>query len=189
MSLVDRLRYRFRVLFRGNAYQRELDREVDFHLLLETMHQRHGAERPISAEEANARARRKFGNVTYQKEETREMSGLGFFDTARQDLKFAWRSLRGAPAFTLVAVLTLAIGIGANTAIFSAVNAMLFRPLPFREPDRLMEASVTSPARGPSGPGRSGSERRSVRPGKTWFEWSSVRASRSPAWGRRQGSS
>ena len=74
------------------------------------------------------------------------MAGLGMFDTARQDVRFAFRSFLRTPGFTAVAVLTLAIGIGGTTAIFSAVNALLLRPLPFREPDRLMMVSLTTPA-------------------------------------------
>ena len=74
------------------------------------------------------------------------MSGLGFFDLLAQDLRFAVKSFLRTPGFTAVAVLTLAIGIGTNTAIFSAVNALLLRPLPYPEPDRLMKVSLTSPA-------------------------------------------
>ena len=80
------------------------------------------------------------------------MAGLGFFDTARQDVRFALRSFLRTPGFTTVAVLTLAVGIGANTAIFSAVNAMLLRPLPFKEPDRLMRVNLTIPRRGDNPP-------------------------------------
>jgi predicted permease len=83
------------------------------------------------------------------------MAGLGLFDMARQDVRFALRSFLRTPGFTLVAVLTLAIGIGGTTAIFSAVNALLLRPLPFREPDRLMMVSLTTPAQAdrPAGDG------------------------------------
>jgi predicted permease len=147
MSLIDVLRYRLRVLLRPSRHARELDEEIRFHLSLETMQREHGSRGALSPTDARWAARRRFGNLTSTKEEAREMAGLGFFDTTEQDVQFALRSFRRAPGFMLVAVLTLAVGIGANTAIFSAVNAMLLRPLPFREPDRLMQVSLTVPAR------------------------------------------
>jgi predicted permease len=102
----------------------------------------------MSAQEARYAARRRFGNTTHYREETRRMSRLPWLDTLEQDLRFAVRTFRRAPGFTAVAVLTLALGIGANTAIFSAVDALLLRPLPFSEPGRLMSVSLTVPRRG-----------------------------------------
>src|SRR5687768_1137552 len=146
MSLLHALRHRLRVPFVPGEVQRSLEEETRFHLELEAMQQEHAGAGAVTGAAARDAARRRFGNVTSYKEETRRMSGLGFFDLLRQDLRFALKSFLRTPGFTAVAVLTLAIGIGANTAIFSAVNALLLRPLPFPEPDRLMKVSLTSPA-------------------------------------------
>ena len=146
MSLLHALRHRLRVVLRQDRYARELEEELQFHLSLEAMQQQHAGRGRLSPIDAHHAARRRFGNTTRYAEETRAMAGLGFFDVVRQDARFALRSFRRAPVFTAVAVLTLAIGIGANTAIFSAVNAVLLRPLPFPEPERLMRVTMVFPA-------------------------------------------
>jgi putative ABC transport system permease protein len=147
MSFFDALRHRVRVFTHPRAYHRELADEMEFHLDLDTMQNEHDAAGG-APDEARWAARRHFGNGTYYQEEARRMSGLGILDTVKQDLRFALRTFRRAPGFTAVAVLTLALGIGANTAIFSAVNALLLRPLPFPEPGRLMNVTLTVPQRG-----------------------------------------
>jgi putative ABC transport system permease protein len=153
MSLLDVLRYRWRVLTHPRQHEQEVGEEMDFHVHLETMQREHAARGTLSRAEARYAARRRFGNVTHYQEEARRASGLETLDTLLQDARFALRTFRGAPMFTTVAVLTLAIGIGANTAMFSAIDTLLLRPLPFREPDRLMAVSLTRTV-GQSGPTR-----------------------------------
>ncbi|MDQ2767375.1 MAG: ABC transporter permease [Gemmatimonadota bacterium] len=147
MSFVDGLRHQLRALTGARQYARELDEEMHFHLSLDAMQREHAARGALSSDDARFAARRKFGNLTSLTEETRAMAGFSFLDATFQDARFALRTFRRAPAFTAVAMFTLAIGIGANTAIFSAVNALLLRPLPFPQPERLMQASLTVPAR------------------------------------------
>lgn len=142
MSAFDGLRYRLRALFRRDRFEQEMKAEFDFHLSLEEQQQAR-----IRQDAASA-ARRRLGNQTWLEEERRTMAGIGFVDVLKQDLRFAVRSFWRTPGFTLITILVLAIGIGANTAIFSAVNTMLLRPLPFPEPDRLMKVSLTVDANG-----------------------------------------
>ncbi|MGE0440330.1 MAG: ABC transporter permease [Gemmatimonadales bacterium] len=142
MSLIDGLRYRLRAWLTPGAVDREREDEVRFHLALESERQ---AARAASTRDAAHAARRRFGNVTVHLEEARAVSGRTSLERFAQDLRFALRSFARTPSFTLIAVLTLAVGIGGNTAIFSAANALLMRPLPLREPGRLLELSMTSP--------------------------------------------
>ena len=136
MSLLAGLRYRLRALFRQREFERELKEEIDFHLSLDAMQERAGG----SADDPESRyaARRRFGNVTHYGEETRAMTGLGFFDMARQDIRFALRTFKHSPGFTAVAGLTIALGLGATTAIFSVVDALILKPLPYPEADRIV---------------------------------------------------
>ena len=136
MSLLAAVRYRLRAFFRPGARARELREEMELHLELDAMDYRAG---PAAVpDEAPWAARRRFGNITRYTEETRDMSGLGFVDMLRQDVRFAIRTFRHAKGFTAVAVATIALGIGATAAIFSVVDAVILKPLPFPDADRIV---------------------------------------------------
>jgi len=136
---------------RGN--ERDLDREIRAHLEMEAEEQIEGGQAPAEAPYA---ARRAFGNVTLIQEVTREMWGWNSAERLWQDLRYAGRTLRKNPVFAATAIATLALGIGANTAIFSLLNAVMLKSLPVRDPAQLVlfgEGSWEGANGGPAEPG------------------------------------
>jgi len=113
----------------------ELDDELRFHLERQVESNMAAG---MSANEARRQALIAFGGIQQTRESVREVHRTRFFETLAQDLRYGWRMLRKSPAFTIVAVITLALGIGANTAIFSLIDAVLFRSMPIPDPKELL---------------------------------------------------
>ncbi|MBV8817817.1 MAG: ABC transporter permease [Acidobacteriaceae bacterium] len=140
---VDIVRLRLRTLFRRPRVESELEKELRFHLEAEIEEL---CERGVGYEEAYFTALRHLGGISQIQEECRDMRRTSWMDALWQDLRYAVRMLRANPGFTIVMLATLALSIGATSAIVSVVNGVLFRALPFQEPERLVRIFPTNKA-------------------------------------------
>ena len=139
---ITTLPLRLRSLFRRNAVERELDDEMQFHLQQQI---ENNMARGLSSSDARYAALRTMGGIEQRKEEIRDFRGVRVIEDLLQDLQYSFRTLRRDPGFSTLAVLTLALGIGVNTAVFSLLDPVLFPPVPYPDPQQLVRVFRTVP--------------------------------------------
>lgn len=144
-TLLERIRYGARALIRRRRAEQDLDDELRFHLEVET---ERNVRVGMSPAEARRRALVAFGAAERFREEARETRGTRWLEQTWQDVRYGLRALRKTPAFTIVVVLTLAIGIAGSTTVFSVLNPYLLRELPFGDADRLVQIGQIDPVTG-----------------------------------------
>jgi putative ABC transport system permease protein len=142
MKMYNTLRAHFRVLFRREAVIEDIDNEMQLHIEME---RQDNIERGMSPQEAHKAALKTFGNPVWMKDVGFDYRGGGVMDAFWRDLKYGFRVLLKTPGSTLVAVLTLALGIGATSAVFSLIQGVLLTPLPYRRPEQLVLISAARP--------------------------------------------
>src|ERR1700739_4776250 len=140
--MLSDLLFRLRALFRRDTVESEADAELRFHF--EQQVEKH-LKSGLSREEAARRARIQFGGHEQLKEEIREARGVNLIETLFQDIRYGLRILGRTPVISCVAVLSLALGIGANTAIFSLIDTVMLRLLPVQKPEELTQVRMSDP--------------------------------------------
>jgi predicted permease len=145
MAVLRRLRRRWRALVSGGALDGQMDQELQFHLDLET---RRLVAQGLSPQDARTRALRAFGGVERVREECRDARRTSWADTIRRNVRYAARTLAHRPGYAAAVIVTLGLGIGANTAIFSVVDGVLLKPLPYPHGDRLVLIREAAPLAG-----------------------------------------
>jgi putative ABC transport system permease protein len=185
MDWLRELARRLNMLLHRRQFDADLEEEMRLHLELRQEEQLQSG---VTADDARAIARRRFGNTTYIKEESHLAWGWEWFENLAQDVRYGLRMLRKSPGFSTVAILTIALGIGATTAIFSVVDATLLHALPYPEPEQLVSVEDDLPGVGARDVGMSEPEWQDLqRSGifeyvsPTWFDENNLTGSSQPA--------